>query len=156
MRAAPPVQYPVGLFLGGRRVVWGLSGLAVLSVPVLLWGSAHWALSLAVSSMLAPGLAWFLWRYQSTQCKISGQLIWDDGCWSYLDGERAWPIQHLTVLWNMGDRIWLRWSAFVPGAKLVWSDAWVLDSDAPESWHLLRCALAAHSGKNCTQPSHLA
>jgi hypothetical protein len=150
------VQYPVGLFLWGRRAVWVLSALAALSWPALLWDSAHGGVSLAVSAVFALVLAWALRRYQDRQCKVSGQLLWGEEGWCYLEDQQVLPVHHLMVLWDAGDRMWLRWRSMEPGGSQSWSEAWLLRRDAPERWHLLRCALAAHSGKNFTQPSHLA
>ena len=104
--------------------------------------------------LLVCAMAWALNRYLNKVCKTSGYLLWDEGCWQYVHDGQVGGIEHLTVLWDAGDRIWLRWSSLMPGSRRSWSEAWLLKRDAPERWHLLRCAVAAHSGKNFTQPSH--
>ena len=153
MRSAPPVQYPVGLFLWGLRAPWLLLALVVLSGPVLLWGSAHWSLSWGVTLPLALVLGLALWDYQRNQSLCDGQLQWLEGQWSYLQGEKTLPLRHVRVLWDAGDRLWLR--VLIPvDAQLRWRDLWLLERDGSASWHLMRCAVAAHTGKNFTQPSH--
>lgn len=154
MRTAPPVQYPVGLFLWWRRAIWLFFAMSVLSAPVLLWATPLAAASLTGTLLLVCAMAWALNRYQNKVCKTSGYLLWDEGCWHYMHDGQVGGIEHLSVLWDAGDRIWLRWSSLMPGSRRSWSEAWLLNRDAPEHWHLLRCAVAAHSGKNFTQPSH--
>lgn len=154
MRNAPPVQYPVGLFLWGRRAVWGLWALIVLAGPALLWRSPHIGLSLVLSLPLALAMAWALHHYLRNVWLSCGQLYWEEGQWYCLHDEQLRPLAQLTVLWDAGDRIWLRWRMPVSGTA-HWHEAWLLKRDAPLAWHLLRCVLMEHIGKNFTQPSHM-
>ena len=156
MRNAPPVQYPVGLFLWAARVQWGLWLAAVLLSPVLLWGTPRWTGVMLMNLLLALITAWALHHYQGRVWVKTGQLHWGEEQWDYLEHGHAFAVRDLRVLWDAGDRIWLRWRVADSRARKKgrWLEAWLLERDAPEDWHLLRCAVAAHTGKNFTQASH--
>lgn len=155
MRNAPPVQHPVGFFHGGRRALWGLWLMSLSVGLMLLWDTPLWRWAVVVIGLLAVITAWGLCQYLRRVCLVSGHLQWEDGQWHYLDQGHARPMRQLALLWDGGDRIWLRW-CMAEGDRLCWREAWVLQSDAPASWHFFRCALAAHSGKNFTRPTHSA
>lgn len=111
-----------------------------------------------MSLLLALMTAWALHHYQGHVWVKTGQLHWDEEQWYYLEHGHASAVRDLRLLWDAGDRIWLRWrvSDHPTRKKGRWQEAWLLERDAHEDWHVLRCAVAAHTGKNFTRASHSA
>ncbi len=143
MHNAPPVVYPVGRFVWGRRVAWllalvGAAGLlawqagsqATMGKVVLAW--CVWSLSLAVA-----------WGSLAHECSASGHLSWDGESWLWRDDAGHVQTVDVQVLLDVGHAICLRYE----GSKLLSQEScraqWaVLQAAAmPSSWHGFRCAV---------------
>lgn len=142
MRSAPPVIIPVGRFVWGWAMGWGLALLTAL----LLLGA--WRVSGTPSDGAAAAVVIFgvlcawSWRLARQDALPPGELDWDGQGWHYHGGSGDSAAVRVRVVWDLGPAMLVgveseAGAGLWPGRRYTWLAACGL----PGRWHAWRCAV---------------
>jgi hypothetical protein len=143
MHNAPPVVFPVGRFVWGRRVVWvlalcGASGLGFWQTHAdvfgFKWAWAAWGLSVAAALFAT-----------TKDILTAGSLVWTGEVWLWRDAKGGEVETQLRVLLDVGSALVLVLLPVDAPWHLSHRFAWVHGCDAPQMWHGMRCAVYSRS-----------
>lgn len=139
MHNAPPVVFPVGRFVWGRRVVWMLAFCGAL-------GLGFWQLNTDVSGFI---WTWALWGTllgvalyaPSTDILSDGFLVWTGELWWWRDAQGREIQVELRVLLDLGSALGLVLRPAQGAQRLPPQFVWLDSHPIPQMWHGLRCAV---------------
>ena len=144
MRNAPPVNFPVGRFVLGSRMVLVLSALSMV-VCWLAWRASgtsafYGGLWAAVWTIVLMVSCWCVVR----EALPPGQLQWDGAAWQFeahVEGHSGTTEQvQLSVCLDWGRAMLLRVQADGKSTLLA-RFAWIKADAMPSAWHGCRCAV---------------
>jgi hypothetical protein len=142
MHNAPPVVFPVGRFVWGRRLAAGLAALVALALAVGCWQSGASTLTLfwAVLAWSAVAVCSAFWV--SREWLQNGALAWDGECWHAQQlPARDGPV-HLNLMLDGGRFIWVSLTSRDVSARwMLTRHACLYQADMPSCWHGFRCAV---------------
>ena len=146
MHNAPPVDFPVGRFVGGR-VLW-MAAATLSAAGLIAWQMqsqvAPWQVAFAWGLWLLCGLATAAWAPR--QHASAGSLFWTGDAW-FWQGEQARSAQAqavwLTVGLDTGSGLLLWLQNVDDQGRLMGplSSAWLQADAMPSKWHGFRCAV---------------
>lgn len=143
MHNAPPVDYPVGRFFWGRRMVSFLAGFAL--VGLIVW----YGLSEPTSALVAVAVVcWFFsvmlakW-FADREFLHEGHLIWDGEAWYWRDSQQLDQLVQVQVLVDSGRAVLLACDGLkaTVNRNKVRQFVWLQHSTMPLAWHGFRCAV---------------
>ena len=151
MHNAPPVAFPVGRFVWGRRVMLALGLLGGMGLlwhphfPVLnvhLWALAFWGLLLLAA----------MWATRVDHWQ-TGMLVWTGEVWLWRDPQDLeWEVS-LQVVLDTGSAMGLALTPQQTHRVALKRFVWFSQEDLPMLWHGFRCAVyspAFNAPKNTT------
>lgn len=138
MRRAPPVLVPVGRFVWGPRIAWGL-GFFSAAILVLSGGLSGMSVGRLCVVALGWGVAALVCaRLMRHAFLPPGELAWDgQGWWYRSQGQPASAVQ-VATRWDAGRALLLAIRARDDSPA---RHAWLQAGHMPLQWHGLRCAL---------------
>ena len=143
MHNAPPVVFPVGRFVWGRRVMLVLALCGAL-------GLGFWQANANASGVQWAWASWGICvlaaMYASTKDTLAGgTLVWTGEVWLWRDAKGREMETQLRVLLDVGSALGLGLRPVEAPWRLSQRFVWLEGRDMPQMWHGLRCAVYSRS-----------